>query len=102
MTPARAKDIAALLLVLIVAALARLHRLDAVEFFHDEAMVSMMAQEMADGQTFPLQGILSSVGIPNPPTSIYVIALPFAFTSDPVAATGFIALLNVAGVGLLW
>lgn len=102
MTPARAKDIAALLLVLIVAALARLHRLDAVEFFHDEAMVSLMAQEMADGQTFPLQGILSSVGIPNPPTSIYVMALPFAFTSDPVAATGFIALLNVAGVGLLW
>jgi hypothetical protein len=102
MTSARAKDIAALLLVLIVAALARLHRLDAVEFFHDEAMVSMMAQEMADGQTFPLQGILSSVGIPNPPASIYVMALPFAFSSDPLAATGYIALLNVAGVGLLW
>lgn len=102
MTPARTKDIAALLLILIVAALTRLHRLDAVEFFHDEAMVSMMAQEMADGLTFPLQGILSSVGIPNPPTSIYVMALPFAFSSDPVAATGFIAVLNVAGVGLLW
>lgn len=102
MTSARIKDIAALLLVLIVAALARLHRLDAVEFFHDEAMVSMMAQEMADGLTFPVQGILSSVGIPNPPASIYVMALPFAFGTDPVAATGYVALLNVAGGGLLW
>lgn len=102
MISARAKDTAALLLVLLVAALARLHRLDAVEFFHDEAMVSMMAQEMADGQTFPPQGILSSVGIPNPPASIYVMALPFAFSADPVIATGYIALLNIVGVGLLW
>jgi hypothetical protein len=30
------------------------------------------------------------------------MAIPFAITSDPVLATGFIALLNVAGVGLLW
>ncbi len=102
MTPRRVKDIAALLLVLAAAAFVRLYRLDAVEFFHDEAMVSMMAQEMADGQTFPLQGILSSVGIPNPPSSIYVMAVPFALTSDPVVATGFVALLNVLGVGLLW
>lgn len=102
MTSRRARDIAALLVVLTVAALFRFYRLDAVEFFHDEAMVSMMAQEMADGRTFPLQGILSSVGIPNPPTSIYVMALPFAFSSDPVVATGYVALLNVLGVGLLW
>ena len=102
MTPRRVKDIAALLLVLAAAVFVRLYRLDAVEFFHDEAMVSMMAQEMADGQTFPLQGILSSVGIPNPPSSIYVMAVPFALTSDPVVATGFVALLNVLGVGLLW
>lgn len=102
MTPRRVKDVAALLLVLAAAAFVRFNRLDTVEFFHDEAMVSMMAQEMAAGQTFPLQGILSSVGIPNPPTSIYVMAVPFSLTSDPLAATGFVALLNVLGIGLLW
>lgn len=102
MTATRIKDIAALLFVLICATFVRLHRLDAVELFHDESMVSMMAQEMADGLTFPLQGILSSVGIPNPPTSIYAMALPFAFTHNPLVATGYIALLNVAAVGLLW
>jgi hypothetical protein len=37
-------------------------------------MVSILAQEMADGEAFPTRGIVSSVGIPNPPTSIWVMA----------------------------
>lgn len=102
MTFTRGKDLATLALVLVAAAFMRFSHLGDVEFFHDEAMVSMMAQEMADGQTFPLQGILSSVGIPNPPTSIYTVAVPFTFSNDPVFVTGFIVLLNVAAIGLLW
>ncbi|NOG50325.1 MAG: hypothetical protein HND48_13530 [Chloroflexi bacterium] len=92
----------ALAAVIALALIARLVDIQNVEFFHDEAMVAMMAQEMADGLTFPLQGILSSVGIPNPPTSIYVMAVPYVFTNNPVVVTAFIALLNAAGVGVLW
>lgn len=92
----------ALAAVLLLALASRLVDIHNVEFFHDEAMVAMMAQEMADGLTFPLQGILSSVGIPNPPASIYVMAAAYAITSDPVFVTAFIALLNVAGIGVLW
>lgn len=95
-------DIAAFVLVLIAAFATRFAQIEAVEFYHDEAMVSMMAQELAHGQTFPLVGILSSVGIPNPPAAIYVMAAPFAVTNDPVAATAYVALLNVIGVGILW
>jgi hypothetical protein len=98
----RWQDAASLMLVVLCAFFARFDRLSSSEFFHDEAMVSMMAQEMAHGQTFPLQGILSSVGIPNPPTSIYAIVPPFAFSSDPLVATGYVAALNVLAAGVLW
>ncbi len=91
-----------LLLVVILAAAMRLYRLDAVEFYHDEAMVGMLAQEMADGQTFPLQGIVSSVGIPNPPQTVYTVLPPFWFSNDPVFVTSWVILLNLVGVALLY
>lgn len=91
-----------LLLVMALAAGIRLYRLDAVEFYHDEAMLAMLAQEMADGQTVPLQGIVSSVGIPNPPTTVYSVVPPFWLSDDPLVSTGWVVLLNVAGVGLLY
>jgi 4-amino-4-deoxy-L-arabinose transferase-like glycosyltransferase len=95
-------DMWRLLIVLVIAAVMRLGEPGISEFFHDEAMLSMLAQDMADGQTLPLLGILSSVGIPNPPTSVYVMAVPFLITDDPLFATLFVAVLNVFGVALLW
>jgi 4-amino-4-deoxy-L-arabinose transferase-like glycosyltransferase len=92
----------ALALVVLIAAVLRLGNPGITEFFHDEAMLSMLAQDMAAGKTFPTEGILSSVGIPNPPTSVYVMWLPYKFTDDPLVATLYVAALNVIGVGLLW
>jgi hypothetical protein len=91
-----------LLLILLVAAVLRFGDAGIMEFDHDEAMVSILAQDMADGKTFRTTGILASVGIPNPPTSIYVMWLPYLFSSDPLLATLYVAVLNVLGVGLLW
>jgi len=96
------RDIIVLLIILFIAALLRLDEPGIVEFFHDEAMLSTLAQSMAAGESFPLTGINSSTGIPNPPVSVYVMALPFALSSDPLFATLFVATLNVVGVGLLW
>lgn len=96
------RDVLILLLVLFIAALMRFGQAGVVPFFHDEAMLSTMAQEMAAGERFYLTGINSSVGIPNPPQSVYMMVLPFAFSSDPQVATFFVMLLNVVGVGLLW
>jgi len=95
------RDLIGLALVLFCAMLTRFIYPGVVEFRHDEAMLSLMAQDAADGD-FPLTGIPSSVGIPNSPVSVYVMALPYALTSDPFFATAFVAALNVIGVGLLW
>ncbi len=98
----KARDVVVLMFVLTVAALIRFSELSRAEFFHDEAMLSILAQEMADGQNFPLVGIVSSVGLPNPPASVWVMAIPYAFSSSPLMATLFVAALNVVGVGILW
>lgn len=98
----KVRDVVVLVFVLTAAALIRFSEAGRVEFFHDEAMLSMLAQEMADGYTFPLTGIVSSVGLPNPPTSVWVMAIPYLFSSNPLVATLFVAALNVIGVGVLW
>lgn len=100
--PFKRKDWIILLLVLLIAGMMRFGMPGIVEFFHDDAMVATMALEMAEGVRFPFTGIISSTGIPNTPISIYLMAIPFAISSDPSVAIGFIMALNVAGVGLLW
>ncbi len=100
--PITRRDLPALALVLLVAAWLRLGEPGIVEFLHDEAMLSLLAQDLAEGRSFPLTGIPSSVGIPNPPISAYIMAIPFSLSPDPAVATLFVAALNVAGVGLLW
>lgn len=101
-TAVRARDIAVLLLVLFAAALLRFAEPGVVEFFHDEAMVADLAQQMVSGERWPLTGIISSVGIPNPPWTIYALAVPFAVSSDPLIATLFIMAWNTFGVGVVW
>lgn len=96
------RDLIILLLIIFTATLMRFGAPGVSDFFHDDAMVSSMAQDMVDGEIFPLTGILSSVGIPNPPTSIYVMALPYSVSNHPQVAILFIMLLNVITVGLLW
>lgn len=96
------RDLLVLLLILFVAAVMRFGQAGIVEFFHDDGMLSSLAQELAAGENFPFTGINSSTGIPNPPTSVYVMAIPFFFNSNPMTAIYFVMGLNVIGVGLLW
>ena len=96
------RDLACLCLIVSLAAALRLGRGDIVEYFHDDAMLSTLALEMADGRRFPLTGILSSTGIPNPPVSVYFLALPFALSSSPAFAIQVVMLWNVCGVAALW
>jgi len=98
----RRNDLLTLLLILFAAALVRLGDPGLVEFKLDEAWLTRLAREFAAGGPLPLTGMPSSVGLPNPPASVYVMALPYALSSDPLLATLFVAALNVFGVGLLW
>ncbi|MEM6527917.1 MAG: glycosyltransferase family 39 protein, partial [Chloroflexota bacterium] len=50
----------------------------------------------------PFLGMPSSVGIPNAPTGVWLMMLPYSLTNNPLVATLFVALLNVMGVVLLF
>ncbi len=86
--------------VLILAAALRLGAPGVVEFKRDEANLSYLSLDMARGRSFPLLGIDSSVGVRNAPASVYLMAIPYLVTSNPVVATQFVGLLNVIAVGL--
>ena len=96
------RDRVALTAVLLLALVLRLGAPGLVEFKTDEANLSVLALDMVHGRGIPLLGIDSSVGIRNAPVSVYVLAVPYLFTTNPVVATAFIALLNVVAVGLLY
>lgn len=100
--PLTRRDWAALALILLIAAFMRLSCPGIVEMQHDEGMLSVMVQDMVYRGHIPLTGILSSTGIPNPPVTVYVLALPYALSNNPYFVTLWIAALNVVGVGLLW
>jgi len=101
-TAIKRRDGMVLILILFVAALMRFGNPGVVEFFHDDAMLATLAQDMVAGRYFPVRGINSSTGIPNSPATVYVMAVPFAINSNPLTAIYFVMALNVMGVGLLW
>lgn len=91
-----------MLLVLVVALYLRLGHPGVVEYKYDEARLSQLALDLAQGRHFPLLGMQSSVGFPNAPFNVYILAIPYFFTNSPVVATQFIGLLNVLSVGLTY
>lgn len=92
----------ALGLIVLLAAVLRLGWPRIAEFKADEAHIAELALDLAQGRALPLQGIMTSVGLPKPPISIYLYAIPFALSSNPMAANLFTALLNVGAVALCW
>lgn len=89
-------------MILITAALLRIAFPGWTEFKADEARLLTLAWDMAEGQSFALRGISSSVGIPNFAASIWVYAVPLAFWKHVYAPTIFTGLLNTAAVGLTY
>lgn len=91
-----------------VAALTRLVRLDLMEFKADEGEACRLAlhvlghHEPGVGSFFPTAGLVASVGVPNPPLFVYLISIPLAVARTPLAAAVFVALANVAAVGLCY
>jgi len=100
-TPLR-RDWLPLLIILVVAAALRMGAPGITEFKRDEANLSRRALDLAHGRDLPLLGLSSSVNIPNPPISVYLMSLPFLVSDSPLVATLFVGLLNVTAVGLTW
>jgi|GEM_PF-6686086 len=85
-------------LILLCAGIPRLGWLGLAEFKGDESHVLLMAEGIARGQSYPLIGIGSSLGIPNAPFFVYLMAVPELLSREAIVATGFVALLDVAAV----
>ncbi|NJL94076.1 MAG: hypothetical protein HC915_10275 [Anaerolineae bacterium] len=90
------------LLILGLAATLRLAAPGITEFKLDEANLSLLALDVAQGERFPLLGIGSSVGFPNAPVNVYLLAVPYLGGSHPVLANSFIGLLSLLAVALLF
>jgi len=89
-----------ILVILIVAAVVRMSRLGLVEFKYDEAQTARSALAIAREGQLPVLGMVSSWGPHNPPLMGYLLAPAFALSRDPRVATGWVALLGVAAVGM--
>ncbi len=73
-------------------------------FSYDEARVSLLALQMVREGQFVSVGIPSSTPIPNFPAFVWMMALPYALSTDPLVASlsiGAVGVLTVAGVWLL-
>ncbi len=88
--------------ILLLAAFLRLHAPGITEFKRDEATLSRLALNLAQGQELPVLGIGSSVGFPNSPINVYLLAIPYAAGNNPILATLFVGFLNVLAVALTW
>src|SRR5262249_50601067 len=94
--------------IVAVAAVARFLRLDLMEFKFDEAEACRLAlhvlgySEPGVGRFFPTAGLRSSVGVPNPPLFVYLVAIPLAVVRSPIAVAACVAAANVLAVGLVY
>jgi 4-amino-4-deoxy-L-arabinose transferase-like glycosyltransferase len=101
--PPRALELLLLVALLLLAGVLRMGWPGLTEFKADEARLTMLALEMAQGDGLALRGISSSVGFPNFPMSVWLYALPLAVWPHVYAATLFTGLLNLLAVaGTYW
>lgn len=93
-----------LIAILWLAAFLRFAQPGVTEFKRDEASLSRLSLNLAQaqGEDFPFLGIGSSVGFPNSPINVYIFAIPYAVSNNPIIATLFVGFLNVLAVALTW
>ncbi len=91
-----------LALVLALAGTLRLGWQGINSFGFDEARVSLLALEMARRGQIASVGIPSSAGVPNPPLFVWLMALPFALSRDPLFATACVAAFSALAIIPLW
>lgn len=72
------------------------------EYKFSEARLEALALELTREGRAPLVGVPSSAGFDHSPVSVYLYVPAFLFTTDPIPATIYGGLVNVAAVALCW
>ena len=90
---------AAVAAIIVLAAVLRLGDLDLMEFKGDEAVAIHLTRPLVEGTDVPGAGLMSSVGIHNPPLFIYLTAAPVLISHDPLWVTGsLVGLLSLLSI----
>jgi len=91
-----------LALIVALGAWLRFSHRNLLEFQGDEAYAANLALTAIKTGKLPLAGLMSSVGVTNPPLFAYLLIPMFAINSSPVFVSGCIALLGLAAVVITW
>ena len=95
-------EYAALALILAVGAYLRFSHLGLLEFQGDEAFAAHLALKCVKEGRLPSAGLMSSVGVTNPPLFIYLLIPMFLLSANPVFVSCCIAALGLAAVAACW
>ena len=91
-------NVALFAVVVVLAGYLRFAQLDLAELKLDEARALLMATKILEEDPFVTRGLSTSAGQVNSPAFLYLLAIPLIFSSEPVWATGFIALINTVAI----
>jgi hypothetical protein len=95
-----ARDLA-ILPMLLLGALLRLWNLGSSVFLSDEAGIYTLAQGVVAHHALAVTGLISSIGVYNPPGAIYLY-LPFVLLRDPIVGAYATAVANVIAIALAY
>ena len=91
-----------LAVIIAVGAWFRFSHLDLLEFQGDEAYAANLALGFVKHGRLPAAGLMSSVGVTNPPLFSYLLIPMFAISPNPVFVSCCIAALGLAAVVICW
>jgi 4-amino-4-deoxy-L-arabinose transferase-like glycosyltransferase len=89
-------------LIALLAVGLRLYRIDTAQYMTDQNTFYQMAHNALANGLWPISANRASTGPLIPPLFVYVMMIPSAITSNPVAGNILIALCNVAAVLLTY
>ncbi len=88
--------------IVVVGAWLRFQHPELLEFKSDEAFAANQALEFVRGGKLPTSGLMSSVGVSNPPLFIWLLIPMFFLTSNIAVVCGMISALGLAAVVATW
>lgn len=98
MSPEDARRLGLALAVGVLAGVLRLSFISDMEYNYDEKTAYAMAGRFLRLEELPLVGLGSSVGIPNPPGFVVIVAALRGLTHNPLCVGAAIALANAAAI----
>ncbi len=88
--------------VVAIAALLRLYRIDLTEFDADQADIFRMAHDAVSHGHLVATSNLASLGVHNPPATVYLLMIPAALSANPLWGAVFTAVLAILAVLLTY